>query len=1006
MTGCPGRNGGGRVVLSMLVVAAVATIAVRPSRAAAQSPSTGAIEGVITDQQGHTLGAVAISVISRSSGRRQIVRTDRSGGYAALSLPPGLYDVLIERIGYQPERIEGMVVDAGETRVLSVAIESVQGETIQVRTRAAPAGLSTASRSVPDRWLTATGGDGLPQQTGDLADRPVLSTVGGPRMDLEGLPASAHVLLVDGLPFAKRPRAFGTYTRLASMPLSFFTATAVSSGLSDVEYPGQSGSVISAHTRSGGPTTVFRAYGDFGSDALATSSGDIAAFQSYRAGGLLSGPLAEDTANFAIGIDYTRFQVPFESLWAPDAGTAALVAAAAARGVDLTNQTGPGLAELERISGFGRLDARLGDMHRISVRGMVSSMPTIVPFNAWTESPPAWQGNPSTREFFGSLLVASELSEASNNEFSLGFERSQTTRSDPVSASSDPPETSIATLGRTFGSNERRNVDMAVWSLSGRETVLVRSGTHRVKLGVAAQLPHYEIPWFYGRSGVYRFSDVGDLAAGTGTFEQIFGDDKVFSTFGTRRIALFAQDTWSPRPGVDLTAGARVSAFRNVDSTAVNANPEWYRLSALRNRQVKRQYAVFEPRFAVQLTPGGGHGVTFRASASTDADFADPAVLAELIGNWGFLGVRRFTGTTPWPNEVVPGPTPIVTPTLTMLGPEFEGPRTSRMEASLSGTIAGGTAVSVGAAIRRTDHLPRREDLNLAPTVAATDQYGRPMYGQLTKSGALLAAVPVSNRRFVEFDQVWGIEATGESRYVGLTVSAERPLTDVLGAWASYTWSKTEDDWLIGIPGDPLSQLNPFPHGLSGDWQDGRSDLDVPHRALAGIELKLPGAFGPHLTALYRFQSGYPFTPGFRPGVDANADGSAVNDVAYVDNAVAGISDLVSQWPCLSSQVGSFAERNACRGPDMHALDARLAIDFHLSDDRIVSLVIDAVNLIATEDGRVDNALYLVDPAGSLTVSPDGRSYTVPLIANPDFGMLITRFTPQRFLRLGLRVGF
>ena len=71
-----------------------------------------------------------------------------------------------------------------------------------------------------------------------------------------------------------------------------------------------------------------------------------------------------------------------------------------------------------------------------------------------------------------------------------------------------------------------------------------------------------------------------------------------------------------------------------------------------------------------------------------------------------------------------------------------------------------------------------------------------------------------------------------------------------------------------------------------------------------------------------------------------------------------------------------------------------------------VSLVVDAVNLIATEDGVIDRALYLVDPAASLIVSPDGRNYTVPLVANPDFGKLLSRFTPQRFLRLGLRVGF
>lgn len=1005
MTRCSGRIGTRHIAASMLLAAGLALAAARPRPVSAQSPSTGAIEGVITDQQGRFLGSVAISVISQA-GRRMIVRTDRTGRYAALSLAPGLYDVLVERLGFQPERVEGLDVAAGETRLLSLSIEAVQGEDIRVRTRPAPAVLSAANGIVPNRWLTATGGSGLPQETGDLAGLPLLGTRGGTRMDIEGLPSGAHVLSIDGLPFAKRPRAFGTYTRLASLPLSFFDAVNVSSSMFDVEYPGQSGALISAQTRRGGPVPTFRAYGDFGSDALATSSGDVAAFQSYRAGASLSGPLAEDTASFMIGLDYSHTQIPFESLWAPDPATTSVVDAASSRGVDLSNVAGPGLAEVERIAGFGRLDARMGETNRISVRGMMSSLPTVVPFNNWTESPPAWQGNSSSREFLGSLQLVSELSDELNSEFSLGYEWSQTTRTDPVNAAADPAATTVATAGRTFGSNERRNVDMAMWSVTGRETLLIRSGDHRFKLGIAGQLPHYDMPWFYDRSGEFLFSSPADLQAGTGTFRQILGDDKVRSTFDERRVTVFGQDTWRPRPGVEISAGARISSFRTVDSTLVNANAEWYRLSGLKNFDVNRRYTVFEPRFGLVVAPGGGSGVTLRASASTDADFTDPAVLAEIIGNTGFLATGRFTGTTPWPAAVSFGGGQTAVPTLTQLGPEFQGPRTSRLDASLSGTIGGGTALSVSAAVRRTDHLPRREDLNLSPTVAATDQYGRPVYGQLSMSGALLAAVPESNRRFVEFDQVWGIEATGESRYVGLTVSAERPFTGAFGAWASYTWSKTEDDWLIGQSAEPLSQLSPFQHGLTGDWRDGRSDLDVPNRAIAGVELKLPGAFGPRITALYRFQSGYPFTPGFRPGVDANADGSAVNDVAYVDNAVAGISDLVSLWPCLSSQVGGFAERNTCRGPNLHSLDARFAVDIGLAGDRSVSIVLDAVNLIATRDGRIDNALYLVDPAGALAVSPDGRNYTVPLIANPDFGTLITRFTPQRFLRLGLRVEF
>jgi hypothetical protein len=39
-------------------------------------------------------------------------------------------------------------------------------------------------------------------------------------------------------------------------------------------------------------------------------------------------------------------------------------------------------------------------------------------------------------------------------------------------------------------------------------------------------------------------------------------------------------------------------------------------------------------------------------------------------------------------------------------------------------------------------------------------------------------------------------------------------------------------------------------------------------------------------------------------------------------------------------------------------------------------------------------------------VSGDGSTVTVPLIANPNFGELLTRFAPQRQFRLGLRVSY
>src|SRR3970040_1882269 len=112
----------------------------------------------------------------------------------------------------------------------------------------------------------------------------------------------------------------------------------------------------------------------------------------------------------------------------------------------------------------GRLDARRGEQHRISVRATLASLPTLVPFHSWTESPAAWAGNPEAREFFTAAILNSTVAEEVTNELSVCYERGGRTRQEAVGAAADPAETAIASTGLAFGSNERRNVDMATWS--------------------------------------------------------------------------------------------------------------------------------------------------------------------------------------------------------------------------------------------------------------------------------------------------------------------------------------------------------------------------------------------------------------------------------------------------------------------------------------------------------------------------------------------------------------
>ncbi|HWV57804.1 MAG TPA: hypothetical protein VNZ57_10160, partial [Longimicrobiales bacterium] len=327
--------------------------------------------------------------------------------------------------------------------------------------------------------------------------------------------------------------------------------------------------------------------------------------------------------------------------------------------------------------------------------------------------------------------------------------------------------------------------------------------------------------------------------------------------------------------------------------------------------------------------------------------------------------------------------------------------------AGISRRIGPGWFVGVSAEIRRTDFLPRRYDLNLLPQPVASDQHGRAVHGSLIRHGSLVAVEPGTNRRFSDFDAVSAVNADGRSEYRGVTLSAQGTPAPGVDLAASYTYSRTLDDWPAGGAFVPDAQLPPLPGADGGpDWRYGTSDFDIPHRFVATAALRLPLPFEVRIAGAYSYRSGVPFTPGFRPGVDANGDGSARNDPAFVDDRIDGIGALLGRWPCLADQAGTFAERNSCRGPAIHGMDARLSATVVANDRYRIALTLDAVNLVESVSTELDAALYLVDPDNPLVSNPAAGTVALPLATNPDFGEPLARRTSGRAFRIGFRLDY
>ena len=139
--------------------------------------------------------------------------------------------------------------------------------------------------------------------------------------------------------------------------------------------------------------------------------------------------------------------------------------------------------------------------------------------------------------------------------------------------------------------------------------------------------------------------------------------------------------------------------------------------------------------------------------------------------------------------------------------------------------------------------------------------------------------------------------------------------------------------------------------------------------------------------------------------MDVSGTGST-NNPAYVDANISGMTSLLSQWSCLSGQVGQFAARNSCRDPGVQSLDLRVTFDLVRIGHAPVEFVLDALNVLESDVGVRDHALYVINPAVPLTTNVATGAVTVPLLANAGFDNALVHRSPGRELRIGLRVNY
>ena len=971
---------------SFAVLLLVAMTAARAVPARAQSITAGSLSGVVRDSVAMLLPEVTVSLVDRVSGVRRSLLTTRQGAFSFTLLLPAEYDLVVEHFGYRPRVITRVPVRAGSSIVLDVVLHASTANEAPDSTRfqGAPSGrthLALQGGHADDDFAA------LAEPHGLLSTETRILPGGDDDLGSTGLPGSMGAIAMDGITrwSPRHPRLPGAMLDGIAFPLAGVRGVEILPGGADVEWPGSGGGVLSASTTSGGRTFTGVATGGGGSDGFIGSL-------------VLDGALVPDTAHFTVGISGVRLTPQQPAPWTDSSSAAAAAIARDSFQTDLSGYRQPYQLTNTIVSAFARFDGIVARNYRVMVRADGASATLDNPAMG-PAALPVIGGSLKGRDVSATAALTSVVSTRVGGELRLGV--------DVGDRSYDAPGlvgTVFTDGGYGAGSSDLQPGDFKRTTFGGSAAMHLLVGHFWLKGGFLTSLTTYDQTYTDGRQGTYYFGDSTDFAARIGSFRQTVGSLPV-AHYNANSAGIFMQARSRPVPGFEVIAGFRYTVDK-LPSTEIRLNNAWLQATGIDNRPTRDKRPFFAPRLAFNWALGAARRWQVNFETGAFAEQLDAGVYSEAITHATGASVRRAFGSLgAWPSVPDSTVAPVQGQSLTMLGPQFQPPRTARVGFGIAGNL-GGVLLRLQSDYRHTEFLPVRRDLNLALNPSARDQFGRPIYGTLTKASSLLGAMPGSNRRFAGFDEVSTLDPSGASDYTGFTVGLERDVLTGFALMASYTYSRTRDNW-YGARGDGAeAQFVPFADSTGhSTWARDRSDFDVPQRIVLGAEWRLRGRLAPRIAVLYRMQSGYPFTPGFRDGVDANGDGSARNDPAFVTDTVSGATDIVGGASCLRTQIGNFAARNSCRDPSQGWLDLRLAATVARTRGGEAELMVDGFGLAHSGADLYDHALYLVDATRPLTTSAAGV-VTVPLVANPNFGQPLVHRVSGALWRAGLRVTF
>jgi outer membrane receptor protein involved in Fe transport len=1003
----------------------------------AQSSGAGTITGTVTDQQNAAVADAGIIIHQTDTNADRAFATNGAGIYTAPFLPPGTYDIVVSKSGFQKITRKDLRLDVGQTLVIDfrLPIQTTQ-ETVTVT---AETPLVDTEKTDVSQLVSIGEVSNLPL-AGRNWERFALDTPGAigdgssGLVSYRGISALYNSGAIDG---ANNQQAFFSESRgrtSTGLPyvysLDSIQEYAVSTSNYSAELGQAAGGVINAVTKSGtnafhGDLFYFLRYPSLNAlDPIQKAAGIYTQpiHQQQQFGASVGGPIIKDRLFFFLTYDGSRKVNPiaYTSSSKFPLSCAAAPAISAAQCAAANNYMSSILGAYPRSAdndvGFGKLDYQLNARNHIAASFDLDDFKAPNSYTSATTATNTSITQNGTNVTHDRVFVASwdsTITPTTINNFRYQWSRDL----EVTSANAAGPSISITNVGaygmpnalpRPAFPDEHRQQFSDIASFS--------RGKHTIKVGFDENDIHELLINLFQGGGVYTYSgsnaftnwaaDVMGVNLGDGltgrhfaTFVQV--NDPITHVgkddFHDNDVAAFVEDTWKVTPKLTLNLGLRYDLFLIPAPPQPNTKTP---LTTLYTSTINIPKGQFAPRLGLAWqAPKGfvirsGYGM-FYAKTSNSTYYAT------RVENGVYQQTFNCTPTTcpalTFPNVIFtpPGQTPVapfagaltpqVTPftppsnTATTRGqvPDWVNPLIHEGEVAVERALPGQMTVSATYMVSRGLHLPIFIDSNLAPSTT-TRSYDLTNTAGVTQS---TVTEPFYTTRIDPTGSILTGYSVVNSWYNAMVLTWRRAMTHGLEFTVNYTLAKATDG--AQVPGSSGTfngtDLAFDPKNLKIEW--GRSDLDMRSR----------------------FTGEMVWAPSYAKKIENKvaryiADGWVLSTVVSANTGLP-VTGQINGFPSggpdggltggLVNNSGTGtggrvpSTRNSFNGPSNKDVDVRIGRNFPIRERYVFSIVGEAFNLFNfTNIYSVNTTEYNYSAAGSGACAGHTNGC---LVANPAF---------------------